>query len=331
MKLIISLVTRFIPRHYLHRVSHFFLSLISIFYRGSKFEDPINGKTYRKLLPYGRIDSRKNALAPNSMSLERHRLLWIYLKEKTNFFTDDLRFLHIAPEYCFIKRFKKMKNLDYVTGDLISPWADVKMDIQKIPFEANEFDVIMCNHVLEHVDDDKKAMQEFHRVMKPGGWGIFQVPIDNTREETYEDRSITDPKEREKHFWQADHLRLYGKDYGKILTQAGFDVVEDDLINQMDPALVKRYALPKNATSSSACTFSKSASFKVKVFPLVVTIIKSGSKVLKRLVSKPLNPFITDRVTISAAVTVATPTTLTPEIILITFVDFLENKYLFAM
>ena len=154
MKYIISLVTRLIPRHYLHHVSHFFLRIFSLFMRGNQFEDPINGYTYRKLLPYGRLRPRENALAPDSISLERHRLIWLYLKEKTNFFSDNLKFLHIAPEYCFIKLFKNQKNLDYTTADLNSPWADVKMDVHDIPFEDNSFDVIMCNHVLEHVQDD---------------------------------------------------------------------------------------------------------------------------------------------------------------------------------
>lgn len=180
------------------------------------------------------------------MSLERHRLLWLYLKERTGFFTDNLKMLHIAPEYCFFKRFKKMENLDYTSADLISPWADVKMDIQDIPFDENTFDVIMCNHVLEHVDDDRKAMDEFYRVMKPGGWGIFQVPVDYTREDTYEDASITDPREREKHYWQSDHLRLYGKNYGEVLAKSGFEVVEENFINDLPKELVERYALPKD-------------------------------------------------------------------------------------
>ena len=149
MKLLISIATRIIPRHYLQHVSHFFLRIFSLFLRGNKFEDPINGKTYRKLLPYGRLKPRENAIAPDSLSLERHRLMWLFLKNKTNFFTDKLKFLHIAPEYCFIKIFKGMKNLDYLTADLISPWADIKMDVHEIPFEENTFDVIICNHVLE--------------------------------------------------------------------------------------------------------------------------------------------------------------------------------------
>ena len=246
MKLLISIATRIIPRHYLQHVSHFFLRIFSLFLRGNKFEDPINGKTYRKLLPYGRLNPRENAIAPDSLSLERHRLMWLFLKNKTNFFTDNLKFLHIAPEYCFIKIFKGMKNLDYLTADLISPWADVKMDVHDIPFEENTFDVVICNHVLEHVDDADKVMKEFYRVMKSGGWGIFQVPIDYNNSVTIEDRSVTNPRERESLYWQSDHLRLFGRDYGDKLTAAGFKVTESNFINEIDPKLVERYALDKN-------------------------------------------------------------------------------------
>lgn len=171
--------------------------------------------------------------------------MWLFLKEKTNFFTEKLKFLHIAPEYCFIKVFKRMENLEYITGDLISPWADVKMDVHKIPFEDNTFDVVICNHVLEHVQDDYKVMREFFRVMKPGGWGIFQVPIDKNNIKTEEDESVTDPKERERLYGQNDHVRQYGLDYGKRLMNAGFEVTEDRFVNTLDPNLVKRYALPK--------------------------------------------------------------------------------------
>ena len=246
MKIIISIATRLIPRHYLQHVSHIFLRILSLFMRGNKFEDPINGKKYNKLLPYGRLKPRENALAPDSMSLERHRLMWLFLQQKTNFFTEKLKFLHVAPEFCFINLFKKMENLEYITGDLVSPWADVKMDVHNIPFNDNEFDVVICNHVLEHVKDDKKVMKEFYRVMKKGGWGIFQVPIDKNNKQTIEDPNITDPKDRERLYWQSDHLRLYGLDYSKRLQKAGFKVTENNFINELEQELVNKYALPKN-------------------------------------------------------------------------------------
>ncbi|MFN3316295.1 MAG: class I SAM-dependent methyltransferase, partial [Raineya sp.] len=208
-------------------------------------ECPISGKTYRKFLPYGRIQVRENALCPDSQSLERHRLMWLFLKEKTNFFTASLRVLHIAPEVCFIKKFEKLPNLtEYITADLESPLAKVKMDIHQMPFEDNSFDVVFCNHVMEHVENDIKAMQEIFRVMKPNAWAIIQSPMDMSLEKTYEDKNITSPQDREKAFGQSDHLRMYGKDYAQRLQKAGFEVIEDDFVKNLPPEKVKRYALP---------------------------------------------------------------------------------------
>jgi len=246
LKRLISLASRFIPRHYQQFVAAFLLRSIAIFYKGNKIEDPISGKTYRKILPYGRLQSRPNALAPHSLSLERHRLIWLYLKNRTDFFTNPKRVLHIAPEFCFIKPFKNLKNLDYVTGDLISPWADVKMNVQAIPFPDSTFDVVICNHVLEHVDDDTKAMRELLRVMKPGGFGIFQVPLDYSIDVTLEDKSINTPELREKYYKQRDHLRLYGKDYAQRLRGVGFEVTEDNYVHTLPIDLAQRYALSKD-------------------------------------------------------------------------------------
>lgn len=214
--------------------------------RGNNVECPICEISYRKFLPYGRLNPRPNALCPDSLSLERHRLMWLYLKDKTNFFTQPQKLLHIAPELCFIDKFKAMDNLDYTTADLESPLADVKMDVHEIPFDDNTFDVVFCNHVMEHVDDDIKAMSEIHRVLKPEGWAIIQSPQDYSRQETLEDPSITDPKERERIYWQSDHVRLFGLDYGKRLEKAGFKVTEDRYVMELPTETVKRYALPAN-------------------------------------------------------------------------------------
>lgn len=246
MKKIIAFFSRYIPRHIQQRIAHIILQIISPFFYGKRHKDPIDGRNYRKLLPYGQVNRRSNVLAPASMSLERHRLIWLFLKQETDFFTKKIRFLHVAPEYCYLRKFRKLDNLDYITGDLISPWAEVKMDVCKMPFYDQIFDVAMCNHVFEHVENDKQAMKEFFRVLKPGGWAIFQVPIDYTRSETLEDPSVTDPKERERLYWQHDHLRLYGRDYAEKLREVGFEVDENNYTKKIGNELVEKYALDKN-------------------------------------------------------------------------------------
>ncbi len=222
--------------------------IIAWWLKGDKFTDPIDGKSFRKFLPYGYSVQRENALSPSTLSLERHRLMWLYLKNETNFFAskEKLKVLHIAPEQCFLNIFKNQNNLDYITSDLESPIADVKADICNLPFENNLFDVIFCNHVLEHIPNDTKAMQELYRVMKKGGFGIFQIPQDINREKTFEDNTITDPKERTKIFGQYDHLRVYGLDYFDKLRTIGFKVDEINYSNKLSPELIKKYALMEN-------------------------------------------------------------------------------------
>lgn len=240
-------ILRTIPRPILIKLSLLFSKIAPYLYYGNTYEDPISGKTYRKFLPYGYSGraKRKNVLCPGSLSLERHRLLWLYLKQKTDFFTKPHKMLHIAPEQCFYKLFKAQKNLDYLTGDYNSPIADIHFDLHKAPFEDNSFDVIFCNHVLEHVEDAHQCMKELYRVMKPGGWGVFQVPLDTTGAKTLEDKSIVTEEDREKHYWQKDHVRLFGLDYKDKLAAVGFNVTVDDFVNAISPELQERYRLPK--------------------------------------------------------------------------------------
>ena len=222
MKNFLKFILNKIPRPILIKLSILARPLIYQFYKGNNFTDPIDGKSYRKFLPYGYGKQRENALSPGTLSLERHRQMWLYLQNETDFFTENLKVLHIAPEQEFLRKFKKMKNIDYTSADLFSPIVDVKADILDLPFEDESFDVVFCNHVLEHIIDDRKAMSELFRVMKKGGWGIFQVPMKNSLEKTYEDFTITEPKERQKHFGQYDHVRWYGIDYFDRLTSVGF-------------------------------------------------------------------------------------------------------------
>lgn len=243
MKMIFKFFLNKIPRTLLIRISYFVRPVLAFFLQGNRFTDPIDGKSYRFFLPYGYGKTRNNVLAPGTLSLERHRLLWLYLKEKTDFFNVPKKVLHFAPEQAFYKRFRKQKNLDYTTTDLNSPLADVKADICHLPFPDNTFDVILCNHVLEHIPNDTKAMQELFRVLKPGGMAILQIPQDLTRWHTFEDNTITDPKKRAEIFGQYDHVRIYGKDFFDKLRKIGFTVTADEFIHQLPEALIARYCL----------------------------------------------------------------------------------------
>jgi SAM-dependent methyltransferase len=237
-----------IPRPWLIKASYIVRPVISWYLRGDKFTDPIDGRSFRKFLPYGYGKQRENALSPSTLSLERHRLMWLFLRDNTTFFTatKKLKVLHIAPEQCFLDIFRKQQNLNYITSDLESPIADVKADICDLPFKKNEFDIIFCNHVLEHISNDTKAMQELYRVLKPGGFGIFQIPQDLSKAITFEDNTITDRKERAKLFGQYDHVRVYGRDYFDKLRSIGFKVDEVDYTKKITLDKIEKYCLMQN-------------------------------------------------------------------------------------
>lgn len=245
MKKLFKIILNTIPRPILIRLSYMASPILAFVLKGTTFTDPIDGKSFKSFLPYGYGNQRNNVLSPSTLSLERHRLLWLYLQNETDFFTAPKKVLHFAPEQAFYKRFRQMKNLDYLTTDLNSPLADVKADICHLPFSDNAFDIILCNHVLEHIPDDTKAMEELFRVMKPGGMGIFQVPQDLNRKKTFEDNTITDKKERAKIFGQYDHVRIYGRDYFDKLRNVGFTVKEVDYTASLSPEEIERYCLAK--------------------------------------------------------------------------------------
>ncbi|MGB5171129.1 MAG: methyltransferase domain-containing protein [Eudoraea sp.] len=243
MKNLLKIALNTLPRPLLIKLSYLARPVLEQFLKGKKYTDPIDGKQFKTFLPYGYEFPRENVLSPSTLSLERHRLLWLYLERETDFFTSPYKVLHFAPEQAFYKRFKKLPFKSYITTDLNSPLAEVKADICSLPFEDNSFDIILCNHVLEHIPDDRKAMSELYRVMKPGGWGILQIPQDLKREITFEDDSITDKKERAKIFGQYDHVRIYGLDFFDRLREVGFKVKEVDYTNVLTPSEVDNYRL----------------------------------------------------------------------------------------
>ena len=245
MQSLIKLFLNIFSRGFLIRISFFVKPILKILMYGNKYTDPIDGNTFRAFLPYGYNKIRNNVLSPSTYSLERHRLLWLYLKNETSFFKAKLKVLHFAPESALMNKFKKLKNLSYDTIDLNSPIADIKADICDLPFLDNSYDFILCNHVLEHIVDDSKAMRELFRVLKKNGIGIFQVPIDYNKDTTFEDFSVTNKKERNKLFGQYDHVRIYGLDFFDRLQKAGFSVERCEYTSKLSKEDIIKFCLPK--------------------------------------------------------------------------------------
>lgn len=233
-----------LPKKYLPLAMQVAGSLQSFLYAGEEYKCSCCNGSFRQLLSGG-LEKRANAVRPKCNSFERHRLLWLYLKRKTNLFTDKLRVLHVCPEYVFQKVLKDLPNLEYIGAGLAAPFATVEMDITDIKQPDNSYDVILCNHVLEHIPEDYKAMAELYRVLKPGGWAILQVPLDYKLNETFEDASIISPKDREIYFGKDDHVRVYGPDYKDRLETAGFTVKVENYIKELGIDFAKEYCLPE--------------------------------------------------------------------------------------
>ncbi len=248
MKSLIRYTLNHVPRPIMQRLAGVAVPLMGLLYLGKGRECPICGARRRKFLPYGYVNVRESALCPSCLSLERHRLLWLYLERETDLFSATPKLMHIAPEVCIMNHLRKQyaaqgERANYITADLESPLADMHFDVQEIPMEDNSVEVILCNHIMEHVADDQLAMRELYRIMKPGGWGVILSPVERDRQTTFEDDSITDPQERNRIFGQYDHRRIYGRDYADRLRSAGFLVDEIDYIKNFNSEDQKLYAL----------------------------------------------------------------------------------------
>ena len=249
MKRLIKYILNHIPRPLLQRVAGWAVPIMGLVYVGRGKECPMCGCKRRKFLPYGYVVQRENALCPKCLSLERHRLLWLYLQRETDLMEARPRLLHAAPEVALMRKLKQLYQdcpKQYVTADLESPLADMHFDIQQIPIADGEFDAVICNHIMEHVEDDRKAMGELYRILRPGGWSIILSPVELSRAETFEDDTITDRDERTRIFGQYDHRRIYGRDYADRLASVGFEVVDCDYRSMFSAEEQALYALPED-------------------------------------------------------------------------------------
>lgn len=211
-----------------------------VWYRGDNVTCPCCDRSFDRLLAHRGVP---NVRCPACGAMERHRLLWLFLQRHTDLFTRRHRVLHMAPEYQLQRRLKRLPNIDYVGADLASPLATVHCDIQALPFEDQSFDVVISNHVLEHIPDDAQAMAELHRVLTPHGWAVLMCPIARGQETTLEDPCVRSAEDALRRYGQGDHVRLYGSDYRERLEAAGFEVGVHDFLAECDTEVIERYAL----------------------------------------------------------------------------------------
>jgi hypothetical protein len=209
-------------------------------YAGNRVSCPCCGSRYREFLPHR---GRRNARCPHCDSLERHRLLYLFLRDRIR---GGLSVLHFAPEGVLRRTLESEPGLRYTSVDLDSPHAAVHADITRLAFRDDCFDAVLCVHVLEHIPDDARALREILRVIRPGGWAVLQVPLERDRAVTYEDWSITDPARRLERFGQEDHVRVYGLDYKDRLARAGFQVRIENFARKLGPSAVLRHGLAED-------------------------------------------------------------------------------------
>ena len=188
--------------------------------------------------------NRVNALCWRCGSHERHRAQWLLLQRRPQLLLQARSLLHFSPEHCLAQRLRRVSHLRYVTSDLDETQdADLRLDITRLDLPDAAFDAVLCSHVLEHVDDDARAMAELRRVTSPQGFCLVMVPIDLGRTTTYEDASITDPADRQREFLQFDHVRLYAPDIATRLQAAGFDVETIDMTRELGEVETERHRL----------------------------------------------------------------------------------------
>jgi SAM-dependent methyltransferase len=213
-------------------------------HRGDTVSCPCCDGTFDRFTPHR---TRPFARCPRCGSLERHRLLIGFLRERTDLFTTELSVLHVAPEYAIQRRLRAQGNLRYRSADLESPLAMDKVDLLHMPYADGAFDVVMCNHVLEHVDDDRRALREMRRVLAPAGRAIIMSPIDEDLAETVEDPTVVTPQERDRVFGQSDHLRRYGRDFAQRVAAEGFDVQAISYIDSLSEQDIARRGLRRES------------------------------------------------------------------------------------
>lgn len=218
-----------------------------LFLSGNEVECNCCGKKYRKFLPMGNLEFRDNVMCSNCGSLERTRMLLIYLEKETDIFEPGKKVLHFAPEEGLKAQFKKRKNPDeYINGDLNPVLADTVIDMTNISFADNTFDYIICSHILGHIPDEEKAVSELFRVLKPGGKAIVLTLINEENVPTREEKHINTDEKRLMEYGHPTLFRLHGNDMADRLAKRGFEVVSRDYISELPEDIQTRLRIADN-------------------------------------------------------------------------------------
>ena len=225
-------------------------------HKGNRHECPVCGFNAKTFMDAGLYVRRTNSKCPNCGSLERHRALWIILDRILKGAKSKFKVLHFAPEKCIAMQLSKRSGIEYLTSSYgENDVSDFQFDLQNIESQDGVFDLVICSHVLEHVVEDGLAIAEIYRILKSQGIALIQVPIwPSESHPTYENKSITDPRDRIIHFGQFDHVRIYGLDVVERLKLAGFTVEVIDLEKQLKQDIIEKYAL-HNSTNIRELTF----------------------------------------------------------------------------
>jgi SAM-dependent methyltransferase len=235
-----GLARALVPQRYRAKARQAYNSSTWWLYAGRRYACPCCDGRFRRFRVYETEAGQREAMCPRCGALGRHRVDWLFIRDHVGLPRNEtkIRLLHVAPEYALQRRLAEHANVSYVSADLDSAMAMERMDVTDLGYDDNSFDAIVCNHVLEHVPDDRKAMRELNRVLKSGGWAMLQTPVDQAREKTLEDPSVTDEAERTRLFGQHDHVRLYGRDYKDRLEEAGFSVTVEAYAKKLPAPIV---------------------------------------------------------------------------------------------
>lgn len=210
---------------------------------GWRVECPFCGWRGGSFFPHGKPHVRPNCLCPRCYSKERHRLLYLYLRDRTDLFTRRQRLLEVAPGPYSFRLARQIPGVEHITLDYSDPLAKCRGDLTSLPFPDSSFDLVLCYHLLEHVPEDRRAIAELHRVLRPEGIAILQVPV--MGEVTFEDLSMTAPSERLRIYGQDDHVRSYGRDWTDRLREAGFTVTQDKYAASLPASVTRRFGLER--------------------------------------------------------------------------------------